>query len=181
MKRHIILLSFILPACNGGRAQEYRLKAFLIPLLDHSVAGEVLFHRRLSFQLAYQNHIEWGDNRYFHHRMMPSLRYYHLTANRLFDRFYAEVFHRSAFIRHIPDQSDVPFYDHRTQSVGLSLGKQILFKRNFLMDLSLGRYRTYSGDAMDDHSDFSLFPFTEGDRWRIDVKVGWVLGKGRMR
>ena len=182
MEQRIIskFVAFFLVLVFHGSAvlsQEFRFKFFLIPILDHSVAGEVLVGRRLGFQLAYQNHIEPGDNRYFHHRIMPSVRYYMLSEKRFLDRFYAELFHRSAFIRQIPDQDPEPYYDYSTQSLGFAVGKQFLFRRNFLMDFSLGRYRLYAGDAKDDHSDFDfLNPYGARDRWRIDVKLGWILG-----
>jgi hypothetical protein len=157
-------------------AQEYRLKAFFIPVFEHSIAGEVLINKHLAIQLAYQNHNELGDNRYFHHRIMPSVRYYFLSDDRFLDLFYGEIFHRTAFIRHIPDQSDVAVYKYNTQSVGLSAGKQIMFRRNIFMDLSFGHYYIYAGDAEDDYSDFNFFNYTERNRWRIDIKIGWILG-----
>ena len=169
---HVFLNGFII-------AQEYRIKAFFIPVFEHSIAGEVLISKHLAFQLAYQNHNELGDNRYFHHRFMPSVRYYFLSDDRFLDRFYGEFFHRTAFIRHIPDQSDVAVYKYNTQSVGLSAGKQIIFRRNVFMDLSFGHYYIYAGDAEDDYSDFNFFNYTERNRWRIDVKIGWILGKKR--
>lgn len=162
-------------------AQEYRIKAFFIPVFEHSIAGEVLISKHLAFQLAYQNHNELGDNRYFHHRFMPSVRYYFLSDDRFLDRFYGEFFHRTAFIRHIPDQSDVAVYKYNTQSVGLSAGKQIIFRRNVFMDLSFGHYYIYAGDAEDDYSDFNFFNYTERNRWRIDVKIGWILGKKKSK
>lgn len=158
-------------------AQEYRIKAFFIPVFEHSIAGEVLMNKHLAFQMAYQNHNELGDNRYFHHRIMPSVRYYFISDDLFLDRFYGEFFHRSAFIRHIPDQSDASVYKYNTQSVGLSAGKQIIFRRNVFMDLSFGHYYIYAGDAEDDYSDFNFFNYSERNRWRIDIKIGWILGK----
>jgi hypothetical protein len=64
-------------------------------------------------------------------------------------------------------------YKYRSQSIGLSAGKQILFRGNrMLMDLSFGHYLIYAGDASRDYSDFNFFRYTERNRWRIDLKMG---------
>jgi hypothetical protein len=71
-------------------------------------------------------------------------------------------------------------YRYRSQSIGLSAGKQILFRGNrMLMDLSFGHYLIYAGDASRDYSDFNFFRYTERNRWRVDVKMG--LGWSRKR
>jgi hypothetical protein len=173
MKRCLFLLSGYVLASLTGSGQDFRLKAFFIPVFEHSVAAEWFTGRHLGFQLTYQNHNELGDNRYFHHRVMPSVRYYARTDSRWTDRLYMELYHRSAWIRHIPDQSSVPLYRYATQSLGLSAGKQVLFRGNrMLMDLSFGHYLIYAGDAKQDFSDFNFFRFTERNRWRIDIKLG---------
>jgi len=153
--------------------QTYRVKAFLLPVLEHSAAVEVVPRQHVGLQLLYQNHNVLGDNRYFHHRLIPSVRYYVRTDTRISDRLYAELFHRSAWIRHIPDQGSAPFYGYRSQSLGISLGKQFAFRGNrMLLDLSIGHYRIYAGDAARDFSDFYLFPYRERARWRVDLKLG---------
>lgn len=180
IKRSLCLLSGLLIGVLAVHGQGFRLKAFILPVFEHSLAGEVLHGRHLGFQLAYQNHNVLGDNRYFHHRVIPSVRYYFLDDTRLLDRLYLEVFHRSAWIRHLPDQSSVPMYKYRSQSIGLSAGKQILFRGNrMLMDLSFGHYLIYAGDASRDYSDFNFFRYTERNRWRVDLKMG--LGWSRKR
>lgn len=167
------LLPWLLAATFVAKGQEYRLKAFVLPVFEHSLAAELVSGGHLGLQLAYQNHNVLGDNRYFHHRVVPSLRYYVLTDSPWSDRLYLEIFHRSAWIRHVPDQSSVPLYRYRSQSLGLSAGKQILFRGNrMLMDLSFGHYIIYAGDASRDYSDFNFFRYSERNRWRIDIKVG---------
>lgn len=178
MKKALVLCFPSLLAIFPVYGQVYRVKAFLLPVFDHSVAVEVVPRQQLGFQLLYQNHNVLGDNRYFHHRLMPSVRYYLRTEGRIADRLYAEVFHRSAWIRHIPDQSRTPLYRSRSQSLGIAIGKQVAFRGNrMLLDLSFGHFRIYAGDAVRDFSDFNLFPYSERSRWRADLKLG--LGWGR--
>lgn len=173
MRKTRCLLPWLLAATLAANGQEYRLKAFVLPVFEHSLAAELVSGGHLGIQLAYQNHNVLGDNRYFHHRLIPSIRYYALTDSRWTDRLYLELFHRSAWIRHVPDQSRDPLYRYSSQSIGLSAGKQILFRGNrMLMDLSFGHYIIYAGDASKDYSDFNFFRFTERNRWRIDIKIG---------
>lgn len=173
MKKTLCLLYTLFVATWGASGQTYRLKGLVIPVFEHSVAVELLSGSHIGLQLAYQNHNVLGDNRYFHHRVMPSVRYYLNTDRRWSDRFYLELFHRSAWIRHVPDQSSVPLYRYRSQSLGLSVGKQIVFRGNrMLMDISFGHFLIYAGDASRDYSDFNFFRYTERNRWRIDLKIG---------
>jgi hypothetical protein len=173
MRKTLCLLSALILAVLGASGQRYRLKALVIPVFDHTVAAEILSGSHIGLQMAYQNHNVLGDNRYFHHRVIPSIRYYVNTDKRWSDRFYLECFHRSAWIRHLPDQSSVPLYRYRSQSLGLSLGKQVVFRGSrMLMDMSFGHYRIYAGDAARDFSDFNFFRYTERNRWRIDLKIG---------
>lgn len=173
MSKTRCLITCLLAATLAVKGQEYRLKAFVLPVFEHSLAAEMVSGGHLGIQITYQNHNVLGDNRYFHHRLIPSIRYYALTDNRWTDRLYLELFHRSAWIRHIPDQSSVPLYRYASQSIGLSAGKQIVFRGNrMLMDLSFGHYIIYAGDAARDYSDFNFFRYTERNRWRIDIKIG---------
>lgn len=173
MRNNLRLLTVLLLTAIAASGQAYRVKALVIPVFEHSLAAEILTGSLVGLQLTYQNHNVLGDNRYYHHRVIPSLRYYVNTEHRWSDRFYLELFHRSAWIRHVPDQSSVPLYRYRTQSLGLSAGKQIVFRGNrMLMDLSFGHYIIYAGDASRDYSDFNFFRYTERNRWRIDLKIG---------
>lgn len=173
MRNNLRLLTVLLLTAIAASGQAYRVKALVIPVFEHSLAAEILTGSHVGLQLTYQNHNVLGDNRYYHHRVIPSLRYYVNTEHRWSDRFYLELFHRSAWIRHVPDQSSVPLYRYRTQSLGLSAGKQIVFRGNrMLMDLSFGHYIIYAGDASRDYSDFNFFRYTERNRWRIDLKIG---------
>lgn len=173
MRNNLRLLTVLLLTAIAARGQAYRVKALVIPVFEHSLAAEILTGSHVGLQLTYENHNVLGDNRYYHHRVIPSLRYYVNTEHRWSDRFYLELFHRSAWIRHVPDQSSVPLYRYRTQSLGLSAGKQIVFRGNrMLMDLSFGHYIIYAGDASRDYSDFNFFRYTERNRWRIDFKIG---------
>lgn len=170
----IILLSALLT--GSVTAQEIRFKGMIIPLFEHSLATEFVFHPRWSVQMAYQNHIELGDNRYYHHRLTPSVRYYLISDRLLLDRIYGEFFHRSARIRHIPDQSDVRLLKYKSQSIGLALGKQFLFKsRNMFMDISLGRYFIYRGNVDIDRPAFDMFIQGDKGRIRLDFKLGLRL------
>lgn len=170
----ILFVQWLISSTAMG--QEIRLKGLVIPLFEHSVAGEYVFHRNFSFQLAYQQHIELGDNTYYHHRVLPSVRFYIASNRSLFDRIYGEVFHRSTFIRHIPDQSDVSLIKYNSQSAGFSLGKQVLFRsRNMFMDFSLGRYFIYQGNSQIDRPGFDLFIQGEKGRIRLDFKLGFRL------
>lgn len=173
MRNNLRLLTVLLLTAIAASGQAYRVKALVIPVFEHSLAAEILTGSHVGLQLTYQNHNVLGDNRYYHHRVIPSLRYYVNTEHRWSDRFYLELFHRSAWIRHVPDQSSVPLYRYRTQSLGLSAGKQIVFRGNrMLMDLSFGHYIIYAGDASRDYSDFNFSRYTERNRWRIDLKIG---------
>ena len=176
MKPVLLILFF---SCLGNGAtytQDLRLKGLVIPLFEHSFASEYAFHPNWSVQMGYQNHIELGDNIYYHHRLTPSVRYY-LSADRLmFDKIYGEFFHRSAFIRHIPDQSDERLIKYRSQSIGFALGKQIFFRsRNMFMEFSLGRYLIYKGNALVDRPAFHMFIHGEDSRTRLDFKLGFRL------
>ncbi len=160
----------------GVIAQETRLKGLVIPLFEHAVAGEYAFGRHWSVQMAYQNHIELGDNIYYHHRFTPSVRYYIASNHTFLDNFYGEAFHRTAFIRHIPDQSDVSLIKYQSQSLGFALGKQIFFRsRNMFMDISVGRYFIYQGNSWIDRPRFDLFIHGEQTRTRLDFKFGFRL------
>jgi hypothetical protein len=160
----------------GVYAQETRLKGLVIPLFEHAVSAEYVFGRQWSVQLGYQNHIELGDNIYYHHRITPSLRYYFASSRTILDHIYGEAFHRTAFIRHVPDQSDVRLIKYQSQSVGLALGKQIFFRsRNMFMDFSVGRYFIYDGNSWIDRPRFDLFIQGEQSRTRLDFKLGFIL------
>lgn len=160
----------------GVTAQEIRLKGLVIPLFEHAVAVEYLPHPNWSVQLGYQNHIELGDNVYYHHRFTPSLRYYLASDRTLLNGLFGEAFHRSSFIRHIPDQSDVKLIKYQSQSAGVALGKQIFFRsRNMFMEFSVGRYIIYSGDARVDRPSFEMFIHGNEGRTRFDFKLGFRL------
>lgn len=169
-----LVLNFL--SAIGLYAQEIRLKGLVIPVFEHAVASEYAFSRHWAVQMAYQNHIELGDNIYYHHRFTPSVRYYIVSDHRVLDNFYGEAFHRTAFIRHIPDQSDVKLIKYQSQSLGLALGKQIFFRsRNMFMDISVGRYFIYDGNSWIDRPRFDLFIHGEQSRTRLDFKLGFRL------
>jgi hypothetical protein len=170
----ILLISCLLT--GSVKAQEVRLKGMVIPLFEHSLASEFVLHPNWSVQLAYQNQIELGDNIYYHHRLSPSVRYYHTTDRPLLDRIYGEFFNRSSFIRHIPDQSDDRLKKYQSQSIGFSLGKQIFFRsRNMFMEFSLGRYFIYHGNVEIDRPIFNVFIHGNHSRTRVDFKLGFRL------
>jgi hypothetical protein len=169
-----ILLSCLL--ASSSTAQETRIKGLVIPLFDHSIATEYVFHRNLSVQMSYQNQIELGDNIYYHHRLTPSVRYYVTTERPLLDGIYGEFFHRSARIRHIPDQSDDRLKKYQSQSIGLALGKQVFFRsRNMFMEFSFGRYLIYKGNVDIDRPAFDMFIHGNASRTRLDFKLGFRL------
>jgi hypothetical protein len=175
--RPVLLILFF--SCLGNvssYAQDLRFKGMVIPLFEHSLASEFAFHPNWSVQLGYQNQIELGDNTYYHHRLTPSIRYYLTTDRLMFDRIYGEFFHRSAHIRHIPDQSDVRLIKYQSQSIGFALGKQIFFKsRNMFMEFSLGRYFIYKGNTWVDRPAFHMFIHGDESRTRLDFKLGFRL------
>jgi hypothetical protein len=174
-----ILLWIFLFECFGAMAaaaQELRLKGLVIPLFEHTVAVEYLNKKKWSVQLGYQNHVELGDNVYYHHRLTPSIRYY-LSSDRVFlHGLFGEAFHRSSFIRHIPDQSDVTLKKYQSQSVGIAFGKQIYFRsRNMFMEFSWGRYLIYQGNFWVDRPRFDIFIHGDDMRTRLDFKLGFRL------
>jgi hypothetical protein len=176
MRTVYLMIVFISMKALAVSAQETRLKGLVIPLFEHSVAAEYAFGQNWSLQMGYQNHIELGDNIYYHHRFTPSLRYYISSQQTFFDHFYGEAFHRTAFIRHVPDQSDVRLIKYQSQSVGFAFGKQVFFRsRNMFMDLSVGRYFIYAGNSWIDRPRFDLFIHNEKTRTRLDFKFGFRL------
>jgi hypothetical protein len=172
----LLILLFSCLFTGSAKAQEVRLKGMVIPLFEHSIAAEYAFRPNWSVQMAYQNQIELGDNIYFHHRLSPSVRYYHTTDRPLLDRIYGEFYHRSSFIRHIPDQSDDRLKKYQSQSIGFSLGKQIFFRsRNMFMEFSFGRYLIYNGNVEVDRPVFNVFIHRNESRTRVDFKLGFRL------
>lgn len=176
MKPVLLIVFTCLLSSGSLKAQEVRLKGMFIPLFEHSLATEYLFYPNWSVQVAYQNQIELGDNVYYHHRITPSIRYYLTTELQLLDRIYGELFHRSARIRHIPDQSDDHLKKYQSQSVGFALGKQIFFKsRNMFMEFSFGRYFLYKGNIDIDRPAFNMFIHGNDSRTRVDFKLGFRI------
>ncbi len=170
----IVVLHWI--GVMSASAQEIRLKGLVIPLFEHAVAAEYVFKPTWSVQLAYQNHIEVGDNVYYHHRISPSLRYYLPSEAAILNGLFGEFFHRTAWIRHIPDQSDEKLIKYQSQSAGFALGKQIFFRsRNMFMEFSVGRYHIYKGNSWVDRPRFDLFIHGEQMRTRLDFKLGFRL------
>ena len=160
----------------GASAQDIRVKGLVIPLFEHALATEFAFHPNWSVQLGYQNHIELGDNVYYHHRLTPSFRYYIRSDRGVVDGLFAEAFHRSTFIRHIPDQSDVRLKKYQSQSIGFALGKQHFFRsRNMFMEWSVGRYLIYHGNSWIDRPRFDMFIHGDDGRTRLDFKLGLRL------
>ena len=153
--------------------QDIRIKGMFFPFLEHSIAVENLTKKNFSLQLLYQNKIVWGDNGYNHHRVVPSIRYYFSSNKKFINHLYLDAFYRYAFIRQFPDQSDVPFFDYHTSSLGLSGGRQFFLSDRFLIDLSFGHYYIYSGNEKKDFN--GLFPYQYRHRWRIDMKFGVAL------
>jgi hypothetical protein len=149
--------------------QDIRIKGMFFPFLEHSIAVENLTHQNVSVQVLYQNRIELGDNEYYHHRVIPSIRYYFSSEKRFINRLYIEAFYRYAYIKHFPDQSDVPYYNYYSNSFGLDGGKQFFLSDRLLIDFGVGYYYIYSGKEWHNFSDNNRHCL------RIDLKFGVAL------
>ena len=160
------LLFLILLTVTG---QDIRIKGLFFPFLEHSIAVENLTNKNVSVQVTYQNQIELGDNVYYHHRVVPSIRYYFSSDKSFINRLYIDVFYRYVFIRHYPDQSVVPFYNYYSNSLGLMGGRQFFLSDRFLIDFAVGYYYIYSGKEWYNFSDDNRH------RLRIDIKFGVAL------
>ncbi len=146
--------------------QDNRIKGIIFPFIEHSIGVEKLITKNISVQLLYQNRIIPGDNRYFHHNLIPSIRYYISSNKGLINLIYIELFYRYAYVKHFGDQSIEPYYKYYSNSIGVDIGKQIFLSKNFFMEFGVGYYYMYSGKEQYNHF--------EGDKnnLRIDLKVG---------
>jgi len=155
--------------------QDIRIKGMFFPFIEHSIAVENLTHQNVSVQVLYQNRIELGDNKYYHHKVIPSIRYYFSSDKRFINQLYIEAFYRYAYIKHFPDQSEEPYYKYYSNSLGLDVGKQLFLSDNFFIEFGAGYYYIYSGKEWYNFSD------NDRHRLRIDLKIGVALTRKKKK
>jgi hypothetical protein len=175
MKKLLLISIVFLGMRTVTAGQDIRIKGMFFPLAEHSVGLEILLNKHFSGQLLYQNQIQLHEGHsHLHHRLIPSIRYYLLSDNKVLNHLYIETFYRQSFIRL---RSDTRVFKYATSSFGLSAGRQFILSDKFLIDLSFGHYYIYSNNENEwqDFPNNIIFPYQYRHRWRIDIKFGFIL------